>query len=226
MIGTHADGRITFCNDAAATLLDTKREQLVGRPVDSILFFDDEGNQRWPWDDSPLYAACADGETWRNQQVLYARAGNRSLAVELTANAINQPGEAFSGAVILLRDVTGREYMEAEHQARESRRHPRKKVYREMVLFDKATGGNVGRLLNISVDGFKLLVRQPPEEGKRFSLGMVLPEQINGVNTMTFSAKLVWSEALDKKGEYHAGFQFIDMSDTIRQTIDALLEKL
>ena len=226
VIGTDAEGRITFCNDAAATLLDTKRAQLVGRPVDSILFFDDKGNQRWPWAQSPLLEACRAGEPWRNQQVLYARCGNRSLAVELTANAINASGDKFTGAVVLLRDVTGREYLEAEHQARESRRHPRKKVFRETVLFDQSTGGNVGRLLNISVDGFKLLVRQPPEEGKRFALGMVLPEQTNGMNTLTFNAKLVWSETQDKKDEYHAGFQFVDMSENVRQTVEALLEKL
>jgi hypothetical protein len=54
---------------------------------------------------------------------------------------------------------------------------------------------------------------------------MVLPDQIGGVNTMSFNARVVWSEALDEPGEYHAGFQFLDLSDSNGEIVEILMER-
>jgi len=225
VIGTDEKGIITFCNDSAATLLESDRDKLVGQPVDKLLFRNEEGAVRWDWSGSPVMECCAAGRRWQNDTSLYCHTGNDPKLLEITASAVNQPEEEFSGCVLVVRDITGRGMSEAEQLAREQRRFPRKKMYKEMVLFDRATGGNVGRLLNVSVDGFKLSTRQEIKEGQEFQLSVVLPEQIRGVNTLSFSARNIWSKQQSTAGECNAGFQFLELNDTGREVIEALMEK-
>jgi hypothetical protein len=108
---------------------------------------------------------------------------------------------------------------------KDHRRHPRKKLFREMVVFDRSTGGNVGRLMNISLDGFKLFTRREISQGEVLQMGMVLPDQISGVNTISFDARVVWSEVLDAPGEYQVGFQFLALTEITANVIENLMDK-
>lgn len=225
VIGVDADGYVTFCNPAACTLLNRDRQKIEGQPVEHLMFFDRDGEQRWSWPDSPIFERCRDGEPWDSATPLYCPHEGSVTALEVNANPINSKGDSFSGVVLSLRDVTGHELDASEAQAREARRYPRKKMLREMIVFDRDTGLNVGRLLNISVDGFKLFMRQPLEGGRQLALSMVLPEQIGGVNTMSFEARNVWCQEQEKRNEFHAGFQLLDLSDTNRNIIETLIER-
>ena len=225
VIGTDENGLVTFCNDAAGYLFGKDRDALAGQPVDKLLFRDEEQTLRWTFRESPMVTTCSSGRAWRSNQPLYVHGSGDVKAVSVSANSLNLPGEPFSGVVVVVRDVTDQHQASAEQQAREGRRFSRKKMFKEMILFDRSTGSNIGRLLNISVDGFKLFTRQELEEGGKFQLSVVLPEQIFGVNTLSFNARNVWSQEQDSVGEYHAGFQFIDLSETNRNIINALLEK-
>lgn len=224
VIGADAQGRITFCNDAAVALLerDIRIEQ---DRVEDLLFFDRTGGQRWSWSDSPVFECTYEGETWRSGPPFYINTENGPRALEASANPVNQPDEPFSGVVLVLRDVTGRETDPERLQQREGRRHLRKKMSRDTVVFNRETGGNVGRLLDISVDGFRLFVRGRPEEGRELALGMVLPEPIAGVNTMSFDARTIWYEEQERAGEYQAGFQFLELGESTRAIIETLIER-
>lgn len=225
VLGVDAEGYVTFCNPAACTMLHRERQKIEGQPVDDLIFFDRDGEQRWTWPDSPVFERCREGESWNSASPLFCPHEGSVTALEVNANPINTKGDSFSGAVLSLRDVTGQEVDSTEIQAREARRYPRKKMFREMIVFDRETGLNVGRLLNISVDGFKLFTRQPVEEGKELALSMVLPEQIGGVNTMSFEARNVWCHEQEKKNEFHAGFQLLQLNDTNRNIIETLIER-
>ncbi len=224
VIGTDAYGVVTFCNDAARALVgrDIRLDQ---DQADDLLFRERDGSMRWAWADSPVYERAREGEVWRSGSPFYVAGGDFFRALEVTANPVNDPGEAFSGVVLVLRDVTGQESEPDELQGREARRYSRKKISREMVVFNRETGGNVGRLINISVDGFKVFVRSAPEEGLHWALGMVLPEPIEGINTLSFDARNIWCEEQERAGEYHAGFQFIELSDGNRAIIENLIER-
>ena len=225
VIGTDDKGKITFCNDAAGYLFGQEREALMGQAVDNLLFRDEEQTLRWTFPESPIAANCSTGRSWRSSQPMFVHGSGDVKSVSVSANSVNLPGENFTGVVMVVRDITDQHELSAEQSAREGRRFSRKKMFKEMVLFDRGTGSNIGRLLNISVDGFKLFTRQELEDGTKFQLSVVLPEQIYGVNTLSFNARNVWSEAQDEPGAYHAGFQFVDLSDTNKNIIKALLEK-
>lgn len=225
IVGTDQKGRITFANDAASVLFGHSRDKLVGMAIDELLFCDEQGGQRWDWASSPLLAACREGKAWRSDPPCFICKGEGHLAADVSATPLNQAEEAFSGVVLVLRDVTATWESSEELAARELRRYARKKMLREMVAFDRTTGGNVGRLVNISPDGFKLFTRQAVELGARFSLSMVLPEQLEGVTTLSFDGRCVWCQPQDRAGEFHAGFQIVEMSELHRRVLQAMMEK-
>ncbi|MDX1804453.1 MAG: response regulator [Alcanivorax sp.] len=223
VIGTDSKGRITFCNEAACALMGSSRDDLVGKALDGLLFFDDTGKKRWDWNASPLMKACEKGDEWHNEHSLYVSNENGLMAVSLRANPIHNDSGVFTGVVTVIRH--SRDENEERDPGRDHRRYPRKKMYREMVVFDRSTGGNVGRLMNLSIDGFKLFTRRELPEGQILHMGMVLPDQIAGVNTTSFDARVVWCESLDAPGEFQVGFQFVDLPDAPRDVIETLMDK-
>jgi PAS domain S-box-containing protein len=225
IVGVDPDGKVSFANGAAATLFGLSRDELVGMKVDALLFNDEDGQRRWDWASSPLLAECSADRPWHSDPPCFIERDGRSVTLDVSATPLNQPGEVFSGVVLVLRDVTAAWLSSAEQQARELRRFTRKKMLREMVMFDRTTGGNVGRLVNISLDGFKLHTRQALEPGTRFSLSMVLPEQMQGVTTLSFDGRCVWSQPQDRSGEFHAGFQIVEMSELHRSVLGMMMEK-
>ncbi|EKF73596.1 sensory box protein/response regulator [Alcanivorax hongdengensis A-11-3] len=222
VIGSDTQGRITFCNEAACALTGRHRDELVGNDMAEILLNDDTGRARWAWQDSPVLAACQNGEDWHNEHSLYTNSHEGLIALSLRANPILNDSGDFTGLVTVIRQA--RDENEADN-GRDHRRHPRKKMFREMVVFDRSTGGNVGRLMNLSEDGFKLFTRRELAPGETLQLGMVLPDQIAGVNTTSFDARVIWCESLDAPGEFQAGFQFLDLVRTSRDVIETLMDK-
>ena len=178
---------------------------------------------RWEWKDSPVRLACEKGESWKNEHSLYAHDRDGLVALTLRGNAINDDNGNFTGLVLVVR--VSDDENEVRDARKDHRRNPRKKLFREMVVFDRSTGGNVGRLMNLSVDGFKLFTRRDLPAGENLQLGMVLPDQIAGVNTVSFDARAVWAENLDAPGEYQVGFQFVDLSPQTREVIVNLMDK-
>ncbi|MAX56253.1 MAG: PAS domain S-box protein [Alcanivoracaceae bacterium] len=223
LVGADARGRITFCNEAACALLSRQRDELVGEDLATTLFNDDTGKPRWEWKDSPVRLACEKGESWKNEHSLYAHDRDGLVALTLRGNAINDDNGNFTGLVLVVR--VSDDENEVRDARKDHRRNPRKKLFREMVVFDRSTGGNVGRLMNLSVDGFKLFTRRDLPAGENLQLGMVLPDQIAGVNTVSFDARAVWAENLDAPGEYQVGFQFVDLSPQTREVIVNLMDK-
>lgn len=225
ILGTDAEGKVTFVNSAASTLFGMERDELVGSAVDSLICHDEDGSKRWDWNNAPLTAACREDRPWRSETPCFIEREGSLVALDVSATPLNQPGEPFSGVVMVVRDISLSWQMSAEQQARELRRFGRKKMLRELVMFDRNTGGNVGRLINISQDGFKLFTRNAIEDGTRLALSMVLPEQIHGVTTLSFEGRCVWCQQQDKPGEYHAGFQITEMSEQHRKVLQAMMEK-
>ena len=223
LIGADARGKVSFCNEAACALLRRPRDELVGKDIAALIFNDDTGKRRWEWKESPLRQACQQGEGWKNEHSLYTQDEDGLVALSVRGNAINDDAGNFTGVVIVLRKADDEN--DVRDSRKDHRRHPRKKLFREMVVFDRSTGGNVGRLMNISLDGFKLFTRRELPHGEVLHMGMVLPDQIAGVNTISFDARVVWSEILDAPGEYQVGFQFMELTKITANVIENLMDK-
>ena len=222
VLGVDAGGQVTFCNASAAALLNREREALHGEMITALLFPGDGGDPGEAWRHGTVLAHCAEGRHWEDSLEVFPQGQDQPLALRVHANPVLREGGEFTGVVFMLRR---RDHETTGGQRRERRRQPRKRMFHELVVFDRGTGGNVGRLMNLSLGGFKLLLRRDVAPSERLQLGMVLPDRIGGVNTMSFNARVVWSEALEEPGEYHAGFQFLDLSDANRDIVEILMER-
>ncbi|MFN3587019.1 MAG: PilZ domain-containing protein, partial [Moraxellaceae bacterium] len=91
---------------------------------------------------------------------------------------------------------------------------------------DRTTGMNLGRLVNISLDGFKLASREELRVGGRYDISTVLPETLAGSNTLSFDAQVVWSRPSDEApNEFHSGFRIIRIGDNDLRILVQLIEK-
>ncbi len=222
VVGLDRAGLVTFANPAAASLLGKEVSQLIGAPVDQLIFLDSAGRKLWSWEDSPVLKTVGRGESYQSSEFHCVRDG-KPLQLEVTATPINDRGNSFSGAVAVVRDAAARERVQANFQER--RKSPRKRLSAELTLFDRATGANVGRLVNLSEGGLRLVAKKPFTAGQRMVFSMVLPQMVRGSTTVSFEAVAVWTQQASYGGDTAAGFRFVELKPEALEVIRYLLEK-
>jgi PAS domain S-box-containing protein len=222
VVGLDKAGRITFANPAACNLLGRDVSSLIGMGIDALVFFDGHGRCLWPWEDSPARRAVSQGEAWQSTE-LHALRNARPVPVEATMTPINDRGNTFAGAVVVLRDAKARE--RALETFKERRKTVRKRLSAELTLFDRASGANIGRLVNLSEGGFRIATKREVTDGQRLSLSMILPEMVRGNTTVSFDGVAVWSAPASYGGDRNSGFRFVDMKAESLEVIRFLLDK-
>lgn len=222
VLGLDRAGRITFANPRAASLLGRDTHALIGAGVDSLLFFDKDGRCLWAWEESPMLKAVGRGEAWQSTQ-LHCLRGGKASPVEVTATPINDRDNSFSGAVVVVRDGNAHEQAKATFQER--RKSPRKRLSAELTLFDRGTGATIGRLVNLSEGGLRLVSKKPFTDGQRMVFSMILPQMVRGSTTVSFDAVAVWTQAASYGGDVSAGFRFVELKPDALEVIRYLLEK-
>ena len=110
-------------------------------------------------------------------------------------------------------------------QAKSNRRYIRKRISVSLRVFDPSTGANLGCLDNLTVGGLKLKSKEQSEPGVDYELSMVLPAPIDGVNTISFTAKCMWSKQARYSNDFAAGFKFSQLSERNRIIIETLLKE-
>jgi len=105
----------------------------------------------------------------------------------------------------------------------DKRRLPRKRVAEILEIFDPVTDDKLGRLVNITVEGFLLYSQNPIQSGDIFQLEMPLPRSINDLDKVSFGAEVVWSSMVKETESHWSGFRIIDISPEHREVIDTLI---
>lgn len=223
VVGTDRNGLVTFANPAAAKLFGSEVTGLVGKRVDQLLFRDARGALLWSWEESPLVASVGRGDAWHSGGDLHHAGASGLLCLQVTATPINDRANAFSGAVLVVRDTGMSARMPASFQER--RQFARKRLSAELTLFDRSTGATVGRLANLSEGGLRLVCKKTLAEGQRISFSMILPEMIRGSTTVSFDAVAVWAQPVSYGGDLSVGFRFVELKPEALDVIRVLLEK-
>jgi CheY-like chemotaxis protein len=228
VIAVDAGGNISFANPAMKHLFGIDPVALAGRNITEVLFNNEHG-MKTPWLSSEMFIATSSGDRFQRESGFCVRGNTPDDVQEIYLSAAPvQGGEgSYGGAVITLRLPVERNKSDLmEDLAKKGRRQARKKVSTVLRLFDRTTGTNLGRLANISLDGFKLISRDHISAGARYPISMVLPETIAASNTLSFDCQAVWCRpAEDKPHENYIGFRIIKISDNDLRVLVQLIER-
>ncbi len=225
IVAVDAGGRVTYSNPALQELLTLRSEPVEGHSIMEVLATSKQA-EREPWMTSEVFMGCRFGQRVEIKERLYLRNGPEFLPVQLVARPINPPEEAFSGAVLVIRqhhEAQGDSSFQPVHRGR---RVPRKSLSSVLRVFDRGSGRNLGRMANLSQDGFKLVMRDQPEIGSVISMSMVLPETIEGSNTLSFEAEVVWCQSSEYTQDYRCGFRMLQLSEADQRVMKQLLDAL
>lgn len=224
VLAVDAQGNISFVNPAMQHLFEVAPEQAAGKAVTEFLMQGPEA-PRVAWQSTEIYEATSRGERLQRDSGYFVRSGDRLLPALVSAAQIPSGG-GYAGAVITLRPAENARDDLYEEIARKNRKHTRKRIGAVLRLFDRGNGKNLGRLANISLEGFKLASREQVPVGGRYPISMVLPETLAGSNTLSFDAEVVWCRAAqDTPGEYRAGFRITRIGENDQRILLQLLDR-
>jgi hypothetical protein len=114
--------------------------------------------------------------------------------------------------VVAYKALIASEQLEVETAMDERRRYPRKQFSPDQVIevTDSLSGRHIGRLVNISLDGF-LLVGTAPIEPETV-LQLVLSTSANDEDRhISLGAVCMWNSEANNPGHYWSGFHMIDV---------------
>lgn len=225
VIAVDERGDISFVNPAIQHLFALDPNELIGQHLCDVLYQNAEGHKTL-WPGSDIYMATHSGERFQRETGLFIRAQSGAMVATSVSAAPIPSQSSYVGAVITLRTTDTVKFDMGEDIARKNRKQTRKRIGTIMRLFDRNTGMNMGRLANISMEGFKLAAREEVPVGSRYSISMVLPETLAGSNILSFDAQAVWCrQAEDMPGEFRVGFQIVRISESDLRILLQLIEK-
>jgi PAS domain S-box-containing protein len=108
IFGLDLQGRISFINPAAATMLGTNPRSAVGVPVTTILRHLRADGTPMPEDDYPIFAPLRDGRERRATEQIFARMDGGYLPVDYVSTPMVERGQ-LRGVVVAFQDVTERQ---------------------------------------------------------------------------------------------------------------------
>jgi PAS domain S-box-containing protein len=105
--GVDHEGRITFVNPSAVTMLRRSAEELQGQRAHDVFHAPHDDGSPYPWPRCYIYEAITHGLVATSEEDDYTRADGSSFPVEITAAPLLDETEV-RGAVVVFRDVTQR----------------------------------------------------------------------------------------------------------------------
>lgn len=224
VIAVDGAGDISFVNPAMQVLFDIDPQAILGLHLADVLFQSVDG-RKIPWANSEVFKATSRGERLQRENGFFVKTRHGLRQAQVLAAPIPHQN-SYAGAVITLRALAEEALDLAEEVAKKNRKQSRKRVGAVLRLFDRNTGLNLGRLANISLEGFKLASREAISTGSRYPISMVLPETLAGSNTLSFDAQAMWCRpAEDTPGEFRVGFRIIKIAENDLRVLMQLIEK-
>ncbi len=101
-----------------------------------------------------------------------------------------------------------------DETAKEQRLNPRKSLDAEAWVCLSENGENIGRLSDVSSDGFMLLTHKAVKPSETFELDLSLPVQYPGIRTIRLQAECIWCQpATEDSEKFGAGFQLVEIEE-------------
>jgi len=110
-------------------------------------------------------------------------------------------------------------------QTNNQRKHERMYLSIDVPVIDVLQEEEIGNVVNLTVEGMMLALRQPRQPGAIYQLALLLPEDLdNGADTIKIGADCLWCSDTSAGGRYWAGLQIVDASSDTERLIAKLIE--
>ncbi len=118
IFGLDIEGRCTFTNKAAATMLGYQAEDCLGKDIDRLTHHSPFDGSSRPVENSFISKAKRFGHTYNNESDIFWRSDRTSFPVDYSSHPIWADGDQISGAVVVFSDISARKRTEATLQQR------------------------------------------------------------------------------------------------------------
>ena len=108
------EGRITFVNPAAAKMLGSEVEELVGKQGHEAMHHSKVSGASYPQDECHIYASLRDGSPRRISDEVFWRKDGTSFPIEYLSSPVRDENREIIGVVVVFSDVTERIRTEQE----------------------------------------------------------------------------------------------------------------
>lgn len=114
VVGLDRKGRVTFVNPAATRMLAQDSEKLILSSISDWFSTDELGVEPFDWLSSRAYEQCLLGDSFHQDDCVFAQRGEEYFPVEYIATPIIQKDDEYSGAVVAFQDITLRKRTERQ----------------------------------------------------------------------------------------------------------------
>lgn len=108
----------------------------------------------------------------------------------------------------------------------ERRLHNRHSADVQLEVFDLHSGQRLGRIVDLSADGFMLFSDTPLAADELVECRLVSEQLIEGVGEITLGADCLWSRPGADGQHCWAGFHIIDLAEDQAASLEILLKHL
>ena len=111
-----------------------------------------------------------------------------------------------------------------DEAAPDRRRVKRRHLIYYLRVFDRASGRQVGHLVDLTSEGMMLMSERPIRVGRTLGLRMSLPRESGGEEAIEFDATSLWTSADVNPDFYDTGFRFEKISRHHLSRIETLID--
>jgi hypothetical protein len=104
----------------------------------------------------------------------------------------------------------------------ERRKYERRRPTHYSAVYDRDTRQLLGRLANLSTEGFMLISDRPIEADLVFRCRVILPEDMNAGTGISFEARSLWSRPGSAPKTFANGLHFTQISLSDVETLEKL----
>lgn len=110
-------------------------------------------------------------------------------------------------------------------QTNNQRKYERAYLGIDVPVIDVLQEEEIGKIVNITVEGIMLALRQPQEPGAIYQLALQLPDEMaTATGVISLGADCLWCSPTSAGGYYWAGLQILDASIEAQNMICKLID--
>lgn len=116
--------------------------------------------------------------------------------------------------------------MAGQDQLNETRKLKRRHLIYYLEVLDDTSGELLGHLVDLTVEGLKLISKNEIKAGKNFSLKMIMPEEYSRERFVRFKATSMWSRPDVNPDFFATGFKAPSLDTTARNLFMDLINQV